>query len=388
MQVFRETRVIKRVAGLLKRYVKGVWLALPSLKGLFYIPNRDVFLFLPINGAGLGHLTRSLAVARRLHEQRPDAKIVFLTTSIGVTLVHRAGFACHHVPPAALLNESPAAWNQLFFKNIEAVLALHRPGTLVFDGTAPYLGLQRIMRVYRGIRYVWIKRGLYKAGVNQERLKEYVALFDTIIAPGELVEQLAGGDGGNSKVRQVDPIALLDRGDLVDRVSARRMLRISQDRPSAYVQLGAGNINGIADLQGTVVRLLRRRGIDVVLGQSPIALKPEANLDADSVIVDYPNSRYFAAFDFAILAGGYNSVCEAVMLGLPALFVPNMSTGADDQLRRCEMTAHFGPYKVLSDFSEDRLEQAINGLINESVPSSYEGRNGAEDAARILGERR
>lgn len=388
MQVFREMRVIKRVAGLLKQYVKRAWLALPSLKGLFYIPNRDVFLFLPINGAGLGHLTRSLAVARRLREQKPDAQIIFLTTSIGVTLVHRAGFACHHVPPAALLNESPAAWNQLFFKNIEAVLALHRPGTLVFDGTAPYLGLQRIMRVYRGIRYVWIKRGLYKAGVNQERLKEYVALFDTIIAPGELVEQLAGGDGGNSKVRQVDPIALLDRSDLLDRIAARRMLRISQDRPSAYVQLGAGNINGIADLQGTVVRLLRRRGIDVVLGQSPIALKPEANLDADSVIVDYPNSRYFAAFDFAILAGGYNSVCEAVMLGLPALFVPNMSTGADDQLRRCEMTAHFGPYKVLSEFSEDRLEQAINDLINESVPSSYEGRNGAEDAARILGERR
>lgn len=376
--------MIKRVTGLLKRYVKGAWLALPSLKGLFYVPNRDVFLFLPINGAGLGHLTRSLAVARRLREQRPDAQIVFLTTSIGVTLVHRAGFACHHVPPAALLSESPAAWNQLFFKNIEAVLALHRPGTLVFDGTAPYLGLQRIMRVYRGIRYVWIKRGLYKAGVDQNKLRGYLELFDSIIAPGELSESTSSQGALDSKVRQVDPIALLDQADLLDRSTARRILRLSQDRPCAYVQLGAGNINGIADLQDRVIKHLQRRGIEVVLGQSPIALKPEPNLDADSVIVDYPNSRYFSAFDFSILAGGYNSVCEAVMLGLPTIFVPNMSTGADDQLRRVEMTTQFGPYRVLTDVSEEFLDSAIDFFLSETVQSSYQGKNGAEDAARVL----
>ena len=380
--------MIKKAVGLLKRLLKRllmrVWLALPSLKGRAYRPDLNVFLFLPINGAGLGHLTRSLAVARRLQQQKPDAKIVFLTTSIGVTLVHRAGFACHHVPPAALLNESPAAWNQLFFSNIEAVLALHRPGTLVFDGTAPYLGLQRIMRLYTGIRYVWIKRGLYKAGVDQEKLKGYVALFDNIIAPGELSESKDLSGDAEVKVRRVDPIALLDPQDLLDRSTARKMLRLSPDRPCAYVQLGAGNINGIADLQDSVIKHLQLRGIEVVLGQSPIALKPEPNLHADSVIVDYPNSRYFAAFDFSILAGGYNSVCEAVMLGLPTLFVPNMSTGADDQLRRVEMTANFGPYRVLTEINEGMLDASIDAFLSDRTPSSYQGGNGAEAAATIL----
>lgn len=384
----RERGVIKKAVGLAKRLLKQflirAWLAVPSFKGLTYKPDANVFLFLPINGAGLGHLTRSLAVARRLQQQKPDAKIVFLTTSIGVTLVHRAGFACHHVPPAALLNESPVAWNQLFFRNIDAVLALHRPGTLVFDGTAPYLGLQRIMRRYASIRYVWIKRGLYKAGVDQQKLKGYIALFDSIIAPGELSEAKDAHDEVETKVRRVDPIALLDPQDLLDRPTARKILRLSQDRPCAYVQLGAGNINGIADLQDSVIRHLQRRGIEVVLGQSPIALKPEPNLDADSVIVDYPNSRYFAAFDFSILAGGYNSVCEAVMLGLPTVFVPNMSTGADDQLRRVEMTASFGPYRVLTEINERMLDASIDAFLDERVPSSYRGENGAEAAAKIL----
>lgn len=372
------------VVSVARNLVKAAWLRVPSWRSLKYFGCSNTYLFLPINGAGLGHLTRTLAVARRLQQQKPGAKIVFLTTSIGVTLVHRAGFVCHHVTPAALLDESPAAWNQLFFKSIEAVLALHRPGTLVFDGTAPYLGLQRIMRAYRRIRYVWIKRGLYKEGVDQEKLQGYIDLFDNIIAPSELAESKSANENADTKVRQVAPIALLDRADLLDRTTARKMLRLSQDRPCAYVQLGAGNINGIADLQDSVIKHLQRRGVEVVLGQSPIALKPEPNLDADSVIVDYPNSRYFSAFDFSILAGGYNSVCEAVMLGLPTLFVPNMATGADDQLRRVEMTTRFGPYKVLSEVNEAILDAAIDSFLGDHVPSSYQGRNGAEDAARML----
>ncbi|NER60182.1 hypothetical protein G3435_09670 [Pseudomonas sp. MAFF212428] len=240
------------------------------------------------------------------------------------------------------------------------------------------------MRRYASIRYVWIKRGLYKAGVDQQKLKGYIALFDSIIAPGELSEAKDAHDEVETKVRRVDPIALLDPQDLLDRPTARKILRLSQDRPCAYVQLGAGNINGIADLQDSVIRHLQRRGIEVVLGQSPIALKPEPNLDADSVIVDYPNSRYFAAFDFSILAGGYNSVCEAVMLGLPTVFVPNMSTGADDQLRRVEMTASFGPYRVLTEINERMLDASIDAFLDERVPSSYRGENGAEGGGKNI----
>ena len=74
------------------------------------------------------------------------------------------------------------------------------------------------------------------------------------------------------------------------------------------------------------------------------------------------------------------------MLGLPTLFVPNMSTGADDQLRRVEMTASFGPYKVLTEVSESVLDASIDAFLGERIPSSYRGRNGAEAAAKILSE--
>lgn len=364
--------------------LKFIWVRLPALKGLFYRAEKKTYLFLPINGAGLGHLTRSLAIAKRLKALEPESEIVFLTTSIGVTLVHREGFACHHVTPAALLKTGAIAWNKLFFQSLKNVLEVHKPGTLVFDGTIPYLGLQRAMHSFRGIDYFWIKRGLYKNGVDDKRMSALISGFKAVISPGELVPE-SSVESANSRLHFVEPISLLDRSDLMEPNEARRMLRLATDRPCAYVQLGAGNINGISDLQDRIISLLRDRGVQVVLGQSPIAISPKPDLKADSVIIDYPNSKYFAAFDFAVLAGGYNSVCEAVILGLPAVFFPNTETGADDQLKRVQNARSFGRYEVMVEFNECEFVRVVDKLLAAGPSAEHSRqRNGAASAASLL----
>ncbi|WP_229635446.1 hypothetical protein, partial [Pseudomonas syringae] len=73
------------------RFIRWAWISsgalLPGIIGL----KKDCYLFLPINGAGLGHVSRALAVAKELRTQKPEAHIVFLTTSIAVHLVYREG---------------------------------------------------------------------------------------------------------------------------------------------------------------------------------------------------------------------------------------------------------------------------------------------------------
>lgn len=365
--------------------LKYIWTHLPAWRALFYRPRKQTYLFLPINGAGLGHLTRSLAIAKRLQRLEPSAEIIFLTTSIGVTLVHRAGFACHHVTPAALVKSGAVEWNRLFFATIENVLKLHKPSTLIFDGTIPYLGLQRAVHNYRNIKYVWVKRGLYKKGVDSARLDAYLDAFHVVVSPGELVFADSERQLKAEKLHMVEPISLLDRDELLERDNARRILRLAVSRPCAYVQLGAGNINGILDIQDRLIAILRNRGVQVVLAQSPIAIRSEPNMNADSVVVDYPNSRYFAAFDFAVLAGGYNSVCEAVTLGLPAIFLPNTATGADDQVERVRQASRFGSYEYLLDFDEVVFAHMVDKFLSSRDGAfQYDQKNGAVTAAELI----
>lgn len=369
------------------RILRWAWIVSGALLPVVWRPARDTYLILPINGAGLGHVSRALAVAKELRRQKPEAHIVFLTTSIAVHLVYREGFVCHHVPPAALLGEEgTVAWNRLFYRIVISALATHRAGTLVFDGSAPYIGLQRVMRRVRSVRYVWIKRGLYKASVDQRRMNEQLALFHRVIVPAEFGEPGQGG-AARSEVSVVPPIIGMARSGLLspDDVCAR--LRLDPARPRVYVQLGAGNINGIADVQARVVRTLQQRGYQVVVGQSPISLRPTSCDEADREIVDYPNSRYFAAFDFAVLAAGYNSVCEAVALKLPAIFLPNHATQADDQTLRASMASRLGPCEVIPDFSEAALLEAIQKMqqrIESGESFSAPEANGAAHAAAVV----
>lgn len=364
--------------------LKYIWTHLPAWRALFYRPRKQTYLFLPINGAGLGHLTRSLAIAKRLQRLEPSAEIIFLTTSIGVTLVHRAGFACHHVTPAALVKTGALEWHTLFFATIENVIRLHKPATLVFDGTIPYLGLQRVMHNYRNLKYVWVKRGLYKTGVAHRKLDAYLRKFNIVISPGEMGSSEIAGQSPVGKLNMVEPISLLDKDDLLERDVARRLLRLDVNRPCAYVQLGAGNINGISNMQDRVISFLKSRGVQVVLAQSPISLRADPNVSADSVVVDYPNSKYFAAFDFAVLAGGYNSVCEAVSLGLPAIFLPNTATGADDQVERVRQASQFGSYEYLRDFNEDAFAHAVERFLSRKGVAVRDQKNGAVTAAKLI----
>lgn len=359
---------------------------------VFWRPKKDTYLFLPINGAGLGHVSRSLAIAKELQRQKPEAQIVFLTTSIGVHLVYREGFVCHHVPPAALIGTGvgTVGWNRLFYQCLVNVLSTHKPGTLIFDGSAPYLGLQRLMGRMRSVHFVWIKRGLYKANVDLQRIHEMVSLFDEVIVPSEFGDD-SQQSGLASHVRVVAPVVGMRRQELLSGEEVGRRLRLDVTRPRVYVQLGAGNINGISDLQKLVVNLLKGLGYQVVVGQSPIALRVANCNEADREIVDYPNSRYFAGFSFAVLAAGYNSVCESVGLRLPVILLPNHATQADDQVQRAKLAATMGPCEVVDNFSEKAFLEAVTRLvqcIDAGKVFPDEERNGAVDAAKIIAHRK
>ena len=127
---------------------------------------------------------------------------------------------------------------------------------------------------------------------------------------------------------------------------------------AVYVQLGAGEINDInSEIRLTIAALTENNGVHVILGESLIGDRLDIDLDNVHIIRDYPNAMYFNGFDATVQAGGYNSFHETRQSTLPALFYPNMNTGMDDQLARCNIAVEEGWGIVVEERNEKQLRK-------------------------------
>jgi UDP-N-acetylglucosamine:LPS N-acetylglucosamine transferase len=106
---------------------------------------------------------------------------------------------------------------------------------------------------------------------------------------------------------------------------------------------------------------------------------------------DYPNSLYFNSFDFAIMAGGYNSYHEAIAFQLPTICIPNKSTGMDDQVARAMVAGDAGAMLVVQDVNEEKLADAIESMLDSikrdeiiAAAKQLGKKNGADELATHL----
>ena len=180
----------------------------------------------------------------------------------------------------------------------------------------------------------------------------------------------------------------------MNREDACVRLGVPKDAVIVYVQLGAGNINDIDSEIGMTLEALKRyEDIYVVLGESMIGDRLKVTGERIRIIRDYPNSRFFDAFDFAIMAAGYNSFHEAVQFSLPTIFYPNMNTGQDDQLARAKAAEDVGAMLVLRKRNEKNIADAIEILYDVDLRNSMKEKctilhteNGADQVAKYLVE--
>ena len=341
-------------------------------------------LFTTSNGTGLGHLTRSMAIARRL----PDGiEPLFLTLSGAAPVVAGMGFPVEYVASYA----TPASgndyrWSRRLRARLRAAIAEADPALVVFDGTHPYEALLGALPA--GARAVWCRRPLWKQGSSRVPLGRAGA-FDAVLEPGELAEDEDRGptvplrDGA----KRVDPIILLGREELLSREEAVAELGLDPARPHVLVALG----------QGAEVRAATADCLETLAAHpevEPVALASAISaLDRGAVpegVVEleatYPMSRYFRAFDAAVAAAGYNAFHELVHLGVPSLFVP-MARQTDDQAARARWAAGAGAGLAVESAGSAALEHELEHLLDPATRGALRERalelGGANGAGRL-----
>lgn len=325
--------------------------------------DRTRVMFVSSNGAGMGHLTRLLALANRASDR---VEPFFFSLSQAVPVVERFGHRWEYCPSRGDLDCSIDEWNALFADRFAEVLRRYRPRAVVFDGTMPYVGIVKVRPAFPDVTFVWSRRGMWREDTT-EKFLERGHVFDLVVEPGEVAA--AADRGPTSRLDdavRVGPVTLLDRADLLPRDEARAELGMDPDAPALLLSLGAGNINDITSDLDVVADAARELSgaWQVWTTRPPIAHRGRPPRDDVRTLSVYPLSRYLAAFDATVVAAGYNSYHEVLMAGLPSAFVPNLDTTTDDQLARAEHAQAAGLGVSLPQVTPESARAALAAITD------------------------
>jgi UDP-N-acetylglucosamine--N-acetylmuramyl-(pentapeptide) pyrophosphoryl-undecaprenol N-acetylglucosamine transferase len=338
-----------------------------------------------VNGAGLGHVTRLVAVGKWLRRyttllEGRQPEIIFLTSSEATEVLDRAGFMAFKVPSKTVVRRAGvdvASYKRLARHFIWQTLGVFEPDLLVVD-TFPSGSFDELFQVLDGPM---------KTGLIHRRVKpEYEArpvfaaardLYDVVVVPHR---QTSGVGIACGEVLQVD------REELPAPSLARARLGVSADEDLVYVSAGGGGDPGAEQqLRGLVEALSRRPNTHLLVGAGP--LYRGARLHG-------PNLTWFSgpgvvellpACDAAVSAAGYNTFHELLYLQIPTAFFAQPKV-ADDQSERIDRAAEAGACIRLSDLAGASL--AVDTLLRDRAVAEACGRylpnNGAAACARAL----
>lgn len=380
---YHQERTLERIEGEIRRLT----VASASVPISLQKSGVDV-LFVTSNGAGLGHISRLLAVAKKMPSKR---NVEFLTMSKAYRQAAGPGIKISYFPSSEAAGEPPATWNPVFRSFFLRLVRTRRPRVIVFDGTWVYEGITDVSRALN-VPLIWIQRGMWKPEIDAASPQRHnvQSVADHVIIPGDYAGSEIVDTGKGVEPHYVDPIIMTGRGEMLSRVEACAALDL--DPAEQYVLLNLGG-DAIGDPSSLAQRVLN------VLLESPIRLTPVQVVSPLMGTVEeipglirisaYPVMRYGNAFEAIVAAAGYNSSQEAVAAGVPTLLIPNRDTKTDDQQKRASQLARQGLCLIAN--GEEDLHAAMHDLMNparrlklRSALEHVEPPRGAREAAIMI----
>ncbi len=356
------------------------------------IGERQRVLFMTSNGTGLGHVTRLLAVARRLDQSRIEP--IFISLSQAIEPIQRAGHAVEYVPSPIYADVDGRIWNEWFALRMQQVVEQYRPDAVVFDGSSTYEGLNQAVAPDPDIQLIWIRRGMWRREQNNAAIIERQKFYDLIIEPQDIADARDLGETARWRhfVVPVEPIRMFDKDELLSRADACARLGLDPSRPACLIQLGSGaNRDIVSMIDDTLAACAKHPELQVVVAEWLIANRQIDLWPGIKRLRGYPMSPYFAAFDFTVSAAGYNSFNEIVSFGLPAVFIANQEPTMDDQDGRSRFAEDMGAAFHVDETETPRIGAYVDAIMDERVRDMLRMNmariargNGAATAAELI----
>lgn len=256
-------------------------------------------------GGGLGHLTRSLALARTAGRQGIECTI--LSNSPGAKWIP----ASRELSPSGTLIEiAPDADRATVAREVQTVLCRKECDVLIVDTFPRGLGGE-LVDLLPDVRVpkVLVHRDLNPKYVEQYDLAEFVTAYDCLLMPGE-----TGPLCSHSNAVATDRWLIRDSDELLPRETARQQLLddVADDLPIVVVS-GSGRSEEVSEMQGLAEELCGE-----LSGEAHVCFVGPAH-DRQPV---WPLLSVMNAVDVLVGAGGYNTVSETRATNTPLLAMP------------------------------------------------------------------
>ena len=203
---------------------------------------RPRLLFYAVNGLGLGHVTRLIAIARQIRKRVPEAEIVFLTSSEAESVIYREGFAAFKVPSKTLRAEAnirPATYARLLQTLVLNLVAAFNPHILIVD-TFPAGVIQELLPVLRWDGYkVFVYRAQRLEFAESPLMQNTLPLYHLAIVPHHADEEDTPLPDDLPAV-WTGPILIRSREEAKTRAEARYTLGLPAEGNVVYITFGGG----------------------------------------------------------------------------------------------------------------------------------------------------
>jgi len=323
-----------------------------------------------INGRGMGHLVRQLAILRWVRRiaalLEVECECWVLTSSEADTLARREGIPALKMPSKAMVRDAglePARYLAIARTWVLNAIAGLQPDLLVVDTFPGGSFGELVAALELAPHRVLVARRVRETFAEQDPYRALRSLYEKVLVPDD---------------RGTGPILVRDRAELLDREAARRALGIPGERRAVYVSLGGG---GDLAAPGTLPRLVDRLGAlgwHVVVGAGPLYEGPERRGDGVTWLDRYVPLEILPGVDAAVSACGYNTFHELMYAGVPTVFLPQERI-ADDQEERARTAVRAGAGRLARS-----VEEAVELLSDPGDPEAARKlvpRNGARRAA-------
>jgi UDP-N-acetylglucosamine--N-acetylmuramyl-(pentapeptide) pyrophosphoryl-undecaprenol N-acetylglucosamine transferase len=326
-------------------------------------------VFYASNGFGLGHLMRTLAVARQVRKRAADAEIVFMTNSEASHLAWDEGFATIKLMSRFVPARGRPEHERMREVNraiVAATLRSFDPDVIVVD-SYPRGAMRELTPMLRRekCRRVFIYREKNQEVRHNETLITVLDKYYDLMLVPHRQNEFSMPIPARLPVVFTDAIMIRGRGEAMDRQQARARLGLPDDAFIVYVGFGGGGDKQYRELRDWVLAETARHPDWLFAVARPPLFKGPAPEGGSNLVefAYFPLAECWPAFDAAISALGFNTTSELLHQGVPSLFI-ELAMPDDDQGGRAARIVAAGAGFAMRPHETAKLVSGLDALAD------------------------